>query len=402
MTKSRKLSQMGRRRFLNTLTTLGVSGTAVAYMSQDTLAELTDDPTEEVPRLSTVEHVNHEAVVKEGAPPEREPNYYTISRDEWAVVESAHDAKDKVNRLLSSIPGTDGVTAGVTTITNNQSSEEAVVVKRTITKKRDGQTVSPTISEQKLRDELPASVSGTAGDGATAVTIEDIPVIVETETLSQRAYYDYNYRPVPGGPQIDDDNTDGWEGTGGTPAYNNDAGKYDLVTAGHILSGSDGDRIHQPDFALDDSNYIGPRRDNKYNDPGTADPAFDAGVIDLDPDEKYQLADDDGTYRDRHIVGIVAEDEIRDNKGNTSYELHKQGNKTGINKGSITEVYDVSYDTNADDGNGDSGGPHYKEVWDDNYMFYKVYIAGIHYAGTGSSSRATMMDEIETRYSLSV
>lgn len=342
--------------------------------------------------------------MEENAPPKREPNYYTITRDEWAVVETAHDAKNKVNRLLSTIPGTEHVKAGVTTITNNHTPEEAVIVKRTVTEKSEGNAIEPTISEQDLRDKLPASVNGTVGEGGNAETIEDIPIVVETETLSQSTHYNSKYRPVPGGPQLDNEDSDDWEGTGGTPAYNNDAGKYDLVTAGHVISGGNGDILHQPikSYSSDYNDVVGTRRDDKYDDPGSPDPGFDAGVINLDPDKKLQLAASGGGYRDRHIVGVVGRDEIKDNKGNSTYKLHRQGNKTGVKSGSITEVYNVSYDTDADENNGDSGGPHYKEEWDENLMFWKVKIAGIHYAGNGTTSRATMMKEIEDRYSLSV
>jgi hypothetical protein len=368
-------------------------------MSQDALAELTDDPTEEVPRLSTIEHVNHQEVVEENAPPKREPNFYTISRDKWAVVETAHDAKDKVNRMISSIPGTEHVKAGVTTITNNHRSEKAISVTRTVKDSPDSGKIAPEISEQELRDRLPASMSGTAGSDGNKATIEDIPVIVETETMIGQGAYDRKYRPVPGGAQLDDSLADGdWIGTSGTPAYNKEASKYDLVTAGHVVEYVED--IHQPN----PGNKIGTRRDGKYDSQRDEnwDPGFDAGVINLGPDKKYQLADDSGGYRDRHIVGVMGRDEIKDREGSSWFELEKQGNKTGLKSGSIKKVYDVSFETGADNAMGDSGGPHYKETWDSNLGFWRVNVAGIHYAGTGKRSRATMMQEIENRYSMEI
>jgi hypothetical protein len=45
---------MGRRRFVKSLTALGVSATTIASLSQDALADVTSDPTEEVPRLKDI------------------------------------------------------------------------------------------------------------------------------------------------------------------------------------------------------------------------------------------------------------------------------------------------------------------------------------------------------------
>lgn len=128
-------------------------------------------------------------------------------------------------------------------------------------------------------------------------------------------------------------------------------------------------------------------------------------MINLDPDDQYMFAGDGGDddYRDLRVFGAVGEDEIKDNENNSYYDLYKQGITTGVESGSLGEVYDISYDTNAKEDNGDSGGPHYKEEYDPNFGIWKAYIAGIHYAGNGVDlSRATMMGEVENRYSLTV
>jgi hypothetical protein len=75
-----------------------------------------------------------------------------------------------------------------------------------------------------------------------------------------------------------------------------------------------------------------------------------------------------------------------------------------MERGYLEDVYDDdhAFDTAADENNGDSGGPHFTRTYNNNHRIYEVYIAGIHYAGNANISRATMMDEVESRYNLTV
>lgn len=72
-------------------------------MTKDALAEVTDDPKKEVPRLRSLRHTNHQEVVEEGRPPEIEPVYDTVPRDEWIETESAFDAERKLNQAISQV-----------------------------------------------------------------------------------------------------------------------------------------------------------------------------------------------------------------------------------------------------------------------------------------------------------
>ena len=167
---------MSRRRFLNTLTGLGVSGTALNYLTTDEIADI--DLDEEVPRLGRVRHINHRAVTN-GEEPEREAIYYTIRRKKWAVVETAHDAASQVNDMLETAGLDSSVSAGVTTLTRNQRSQKAVVVKRTVTERADGETVTPDVTKDQLKETLPNTVAGTAGEGQYQRTIDQIPVKID-------------------------------------------------------------------------------------------------------------------------------------------------------------------------------------------------------------------------------
>ena len=55
---------MRRRNFLGTLAGIGISGATLRYMTKDAVAEVTDDPTNEVPRLRSLRHTNHQEIVE--------------------------------------------------------------------------------------------------------------------------------------------------------------------------------------------------------------------------------------------------------------------------------------------------------------------------------------------------
>ncbi len=69
-------------------------------MSQDALAELTENPHDEVPRLESLTHTNHEDVINNGAKPEREPVYYTIPATSGLSLK-AHTTSASKSRTIS-------------------------------------------------------------------------------------------------------------------------------------------------------------------------------------------------------------------------------------------------------------------------------------------------------------
>ena len=422
-----KLQRMGRRRFLRTLAGVGVSGAALTHLSKDVVADI--DLNEEVPRLGKLRHTNHKAVMQ-GARPEREPVYYTISREKWAAVETAHDAASRVNKRLESNDINDGVTAGVTTVTRNQHDQKAVVVTRTVTETADGETTTPDASEDDIKRLLPDTVAGTAGDGKYQQTIEDIPIVLKTERMDQPTpadqpgqevtgpgnYYNYRYRPACAGSVLHPENLpQSRYGASCTPAYNDDAGQYDLVTAGHVADVPDtsGDKMYQP-INTDETHKIGTRVDDKtkmehpFDDPY---PSFDAGVISLDVDRKAMLAADtgDNTYWSNHyIIGVTGRDKIVDNE-NSNFEVHNRAPRTGpgeddMHTGTLGDVYESAdaYDVSiGETERNDSGSPHFTREYDPGLGCWEVYMTGVHYAGNGKS-RATMMSAVESEFNLTV
>lgn len=381
-----KISGMGRRRFLQTLAGLGVSGAALNHMTKDAFAELTGNSEDEVPRLEALVHTNHDEVER-GAQPERKPIYYTISREKWAIVESAHDAREKIEKRLTEQMDLDpGVM--VRTITSGQHQQKAVVAEYPIIEKSSGETITPDISYEDFSDMIPAKTDGIAGRGTEQATkIENIPVLVERQPVKQ-LYYSAQYRPVPGGCAFDPD-PDNATGTIGTPAYDRKHDREALLTAKHVIDGSSYEYIHQPDSTCDGS-YIG-NADRYKRFSG-----FDAGVINPSRNTEYDLAlygsgcNDSGGYRNRDVAGKIASSTLRDNEGNEDYKLTKQGKSSGQTSGYITNVSDNAFRTTAGIQSGDSGGPFYK-----NYSGDLTLIAGIAYASQSGDSKATQMDVIE-------
>ena len=157
---------------------------------------------------------------------------------------------------------------------------------------------------------------------------------------------------------------------------------------------------------VESGDEVGTRRDEKTNNNTTPAPTFDAGVVDLEPDYSYRFAGDSGDdnkWDDHHIFGIIGRDKLKDNE-NDSFTIYKRGATTGMERGNLKDVYndDHAFDTAADSDTGDSGGPHFTREYIPQYDIWEVYIAGVHYAGDTNNSRATMIDEVESRYNLTI
>jgi len=355
---TQKLSGMSRRRFVKTLAGLGVSAGALQHMSADALAKVTDNPKDEVPRLEALRHTNHEAVVEDGAKPEREPVFYSVPRDEWAVTESAHDARDRVGDIIKQKLGVD-LQVSVSTRTNG-GKQINVYAPADI----EEFVETPFVSKQRLTEALPDKMNGVAGRGGPSPEIvEDIPIRVkERGGVTYQAYYDYEYRPVPAGAlwrMVDGSNS---YCTTGTPVYDDKDGEERLVTVAHCFFFAESSKFWQNDTS-GSKDGVGDRYIFSDN------PHFDSAIVDpLSFSTKYKFADNSAdSYRSGDITGATGKDYIKDKEGG-SENFAFQGATTGRTSSTIKEVSNYQFASDYPTDDGDSGGP-------------------VHHYGDGSFSR---------------
>lgn len=387
-----ELTRMGRRRFVKSLASLGVSGAALEHMTKEALAETNPDLDNEVPLLYGMVHTNPDAV-RAGAPPKRKPSYFTVSRDEWAVIDSARDAEQQI-RGLEVVQKT-GVTVGVSTITRDHQQQKAVVLKYPIEEYPWGGSFRPDVSFETLTDRLPATVTGIAGRGTDSATpVADIPVVIERTRPKLMFKYNDRYRPVPAGSQWTTEA--GNLCTIGTPVYDYDANEYRLVTAAHCFI-NHGSYAHQPNTNGDST--IGAKTSKIDFD---RDPLFDAAVVNVyhgNADTTHQYATNGGSYR-LGIRGSLSEDRLRYMENN-GRDLHKQGIRTGVTSGPVTYVSNKTFHVDTNFGGGDSGCPFYEKIYDNNLDIYTSLIAGV-LRGGGSVAQVTQIENVENRWSVAV
>jgi hypothetical protein len=364
---------MSRRRFFKTLAGLGVSVGAIQGLTQETFAQLVDDPHKEVPRVHSYIHTNHEAVVKKGASPEREPVYYKIPRHRWARVEGAYDAREQIEEMLAGRPEETSVW-----VTTNRSGEKLIRVRV----HDDGSLGTNAV--RNVERVLPDTIDGVAGRGTNAEkVIEDINVtvarinprelitdLVSTDSTPDHYWEDWSDN-IPGGAGARFKIGDNWEpATVCTPAYGGDVVGDIMITAGHALDHPDAPETDSIDAQKpadnDDNHFVASPTFHEVD----LDSYFDAGVMlrDTGIDVQYGFATDwGGTTGD--IVGSVSESRLKDieDHGTNTYEtLKQQGSRTGNNTGfGIRANTRKGFRTtlsNDDVDKGDSGGPYHIET----------------------------------------
>ena len=351
---SNKLSRMGRRRFIKTLTSIGISSAAITHLSQDGLAKITDDPSDEIPRLLGLRHTNHDALVEDGEIPEREPEFYTIPRDEWVRTETVHNAAQELANQLPQNPY-------ISTVVRSDGEGLFISVEYQIVERVNADENSPRdhnestgdeigLSYEDLQEQVPDRVSGSVGSGQHRETREGIRVETQRIRIRESATFNSKYRPVPGGCQVGWTFED-WYGTLATPAsyeYSNDPC---WVTAAHVIKREERDVYQQDD--LRSSPKIG--ESDQWTARGNGDIAT---VLSNGTNLSWNIAGYNDSY-DYQITGVLGRDKLCDMEQNDE-SLYIQGRTTGRNQGEV-----IGVDTRAperiyldfDTQGGDSGGP---------------------------------------------
>lgn len=334
---------------------LGISGTTLKFLTQDALAEMTDSPSDEVPRLYGYRIANSRETLTQ-QPPEREPIYYTIPRDEWIRTETALDA---AGRLRKEFQDGDFITVGVKAVKSGTKSRKLAVSVEHTTIEREHGTQQPQLDFEDIQTKVPSQTSGSVGTGRQKETLNQIPIHVEQRRLKQQVSYDSKYRPVPAGCVTRGNN--GGRGTIGSPVYDNQIDNIAFLTAGHVVKPIY--VFNQPSPSTNGSK-IG--TDSRYVDNGSKD----IGLIDASAVSKtYRLAGGSGGYGD-DIIGILSDDRINDLLGSNGV-LRQQGSSTGNQSGELTKADDTRLQLDTSPKSGDSGGPFY-EIQSDG-----LYVAGI-------------------------
>jgi hypothetical protein len=377
---------MGRRRLVKTLSTLGVSGAALATGQIDEIATAAADDTDDVVRTHSYQHTNHEAVTN-GAMPEREAKFYKIPRDQWIRTETAYDAARRVRERIGEIPS-----VSVTPDVNSPDYGETVIrVTQTVVKSvtEDGDEVTkrrPSVSPEEVKRRTPAAASGVVEHDGRAHRVEDIPVAFEKKTEIQTEVYSSLYRPVPAGCRMMCGDLE--MGTIGSPAYDMDNTKPGWLTAAHVFRRENGVKVHQPYVCC----TTGIGKSTKHTDDGNRDIGFLASDGDK---RKYDLADKgENNYMGWPINGTVAEDKLKD-MASSNQPIARQGATTGKKAFELVEYNDkkgMLEGTRSGDKGGDSGGPWY--LLEDGHILMLGVHNG-HFPGSERRSTGTSMVHAE-------
>lgn len=411
----RKWSVMGRRGVLKSLAAIGLSGPAMDELAQKAQAA-TDDPTSEVPYVAAYEAADKDALQR-GEPVEMEEVVRTMSRERWVRIKASSKASRGLYRSIHARFDAPFVSTGVRTGSDGR---KEVVVTRRLPENVDESSL-PTAFDD-LRDWLPATVSGTVGTGKEARTRSDIPVRAEEWSLRPH-YADGEYRPVPGGCKMQADNS---VGTFAQPVYNENNSSMEMLSAGHVMEGDNGE-VWQPEsncgwVSCDPTIGSVTQAQNNYNDTsidvdddGDGDNVIltnvDAGTCSLNSDTsyKYALADDSGGYR-KDIVSFWTWTQIEDAEDTTT-DVPFQGHTSGIIDGNVihTDSANGWFVTDATSQDGDSGGPFYHDKNSSEVSTVGVVSAGVDIDGDGNADDGTsgnsmgqIFDELGLRFTIGI
>ncbi len=284
---------MGRRRFLDTLKAAGFSVATLTGLSQEAVAETLRD--NKVPHLKAYRHTNHEAVVEQGAKPVREKVYKAIPREEWERYRTAQRARKKIGQIVGRY---EQVSAGVSS--PDDGSETKITATYTIHQTEDGEQ-RPNIEREELADKLPSKVTATVGESSKEFS-KQFPVELRKQRQRQNAYYNTEYRPVPGGCQIE--RGDLILGTLGCVAYDEDTQARVMLTAGHVVNGSsEPSEHHQYSASFNKLFGEGQSYIEKWDE--------DCGTIKfVNFEPSFDLADEEGSYKGRSLMGTLSYSEL--------------------------------------------------------------------------------------------
>lgn len=406
-TKTEELADMSRRRFTKTLAGLGLSTAVVNNMTQEALAEQTEDPTKEVPRQLARQVKNPEKWKDKPADPNDRPEmenvWYTIPRSQWVRVETAQSACQRLQKRMNKLDSS-CLAVGVKSESNTSKSEKRLDIEYTTyeRKNEDGEWEEydrPDVSFERVEEEAPYTVTGVVGEGDNREK-RDVEVNITRRTARESSHcdtsgsghYDYFYEGnYPAGASLE-------TCTSLAPAYHYSHG-YVGTTAGHCYEAFD--EVWQPTDGSSEEK-CGMIQREEYWKEDSSPQRTDIAMLTFSShrDAYYYLAANTGdSDYDEYLAGMMSWSAIADME-DTNETMYRQGGRTGRCQGNVVGAYGGysvrNFDTDAYEMNGDSGGPHFM-INDDG----SAYIAGGHWGGpTSSTSRGIFIRDIYDRFSL--
>lgn len=410
------LRTMSRRRFLESLASIGISSQVLNHITQDKLEKITSDPNKEVPRLKEVRTVQTPRGER------REPVFYTIPRDKWIHVESTYDAARRVREKIDNETEHDrtDITVAVTTeadtdrdysvevqLIRNQSNDyEVATAEEELEQIRDvvSDEVSGKANTQKAESAAPMNVNITEPD-----VVSDIPVTYRTSVRSNDGgwcdsgdcegntsgdrYYEHAYRDhgrwwrptevmtgcTVGVEMPDDSDYEMGSCTLGPPVADSSSAERLFLTNAHCAYDRDNevpeDAIGRTVYQPDTDNPIGEIKAADRHENITGAGWLDGALVSLESDytNSGKLASKTRGQSDGELAPVEIEiDYLKDNQG--TINISRQGRRTGRCTGRLYSIeprnveadqfpdeHGIQIQRNYSNGNGNSGGPYFYE-----------------------------------------
>ena len=350
-----KLDRMGRRRFIKAALAVGISVSSLKYGSQEALAARTDD--------DQVGYVRLMRTVDPGKdnerPPEREPIYGSIPRDEWERRHTCLDAAQRIgDRIRQWDRGSIDLIAPYFTEMDDDPSGFGVIVYYRRVEYSDGSRRSPGPSKEEVREYLPDTQQGEAGSGehhtkrSHRVEVVDREEQEVGECQTDADNMDPNkWNNIPGGARVVNMTEDSF-GTTCAPFHRNANNEKGVIISGHVAN-STTDDIGQKDPTVGYNVQWG----NVYDlhDGEDIDWGF-VREIETDYGLSSNICNDDVVDDlDYPIQGIVTNDALQNEGYSKTY--HTQGRDSLRRSGSMESFNYSSVLTEQQVDGGDSGGP---------------------------------------------
>lgn len=365
---SSDLQKMGRRRFMENLAGIGVSATTVQNISQEELAQLTEDPEEEMPYVEAYANRGR----RENGAVSREPIFDTIDRNKWERIQTALNARDEVSKRV-------GEKAVVSSRYDDQSPTDFGIYVDV--------PVESEVKPEEIEAMLPSTLRGSVP--GQEVAHENIPVVVGESEHNLTGCYDSSpsYDEIPAGTAIST-NIEG--GTLNGPFHSYDHGDG-WVTAGHVVEDDSGTY----DVFIDTSDgfiEFGTPHDTHYD-------KIDLDYTFIEPTNSSRspsawITNSNSQNKDLEIGGILSDEALENHIGDESYNLQTQGRASCRSDGYITDVNGFgtsSVTTTHPVGPGDSGGPLFREL--DGVAF----IAGDVFKEAPEGAQSTTAETVEEK-----